>query len=523
MKDKSKESSTGADGDAKLIPRRQFLGRSLNIAGAAMLGTAMGSNTFVPVQAGNSSSKKAIALGPLTSKFKFKGGAFRPSDKGFNEIATGGLWNKLCPERRPQLVLQVADEDDVVAAVNFARENKLKIAVRGGGHNWCAPSLRNSGVLLDLSKLDKVISVDPVARKAVLQPIISNRQVQAHLNPLGLSYPSGHCPPVKLSGYLLSGGMAWNQGVWGHGAGSVEAIEMVTAEGKKIVASEHENQDYFWAARGGGSGLFAVCTRYHLKLYPLPKAIHASSYTYPYESLSEVAAWLGPLTPKLGRNVELSIFIVQAPAELASKCKSSNGKVCMVTATVFADSAEEAKAARKPLDTCPILDKCLAKSLDQPKVFEELFDMSGSLWPGNLRCKVDALFSNASGKELLDSVQEHCLKASPKTIVMFAFFTGGHTKPEFDGAFAIDAKIYGGPWTMWDDTADDKENIAWHEKCVNLLKPHICAHYVGETNTTGHNEFAKASYTEPSWERLKRLRARYDPEGVFFNYTDGLS
>jgi FAD/FMN-containing dehydrogenase len=149
--------------------------------------------------------------------------------------------------------------------------------------------------------------------------------------------------------------------------------------------------------------------------------------------------------------------------------------------------------------------------------------MSGSLWPGNLRCKVDALFSNAGGQELFDSVQKHYLKASPKTIVMFAFFTGGHTKPKFDGAFAIDAKIYGGPWTMWDQALDDKENIAWHEKCVDLLKPHISAHYVGETNTTGHAEFAKASFKEASWEKLKTLRAKYDPSGVFFNFTDGLA
>jgi FAD/FMN-containing dehydrogenase len=116
------------------------------------------------------------------------------------------------------------------------------------------------------------------ARKAVVQPIISNRDIQKVLNAKGLAYPSGHCPQVKLSGYLLGGGMAWNQGVWGSGTESIEAIELVTAEGRLITASKDEHAEYFWAARGSGYGFFGVVTRYHLKLHPLPKAIHGSTY-----------------------------------------------------------------------------------------------------------------------------------------------------------------------------------------------------------------------------------------------------
>jgi FAD/FMN-containing dehydrogenase len=90
----------------------------------------------------------------------------------------------------------------------------------------------------------------------VSEPIISNREIQQKLKPHGLAFPSGHCPQVKLSGYLLSGGMSWNQGVWGHGVESVEKIEMVTADGELITADKDHNQDYFWAARGAGPGLF---------------------------------------------------------------------------------------------------------------------------------------------------------------------------------------------------------------------------------------------------------------------------
>ena len=216
-----------------------------------------------------------------------KGVVAAQGDANFTELIHGNLWNRLIPSRAPQIVIRVKDEQDVIAAIHFAQENKWKVVVRGGGHNWCQPTLRNSGLLIDLSELNKVISIDVGARKAVVQPVISNRDIQKVLNPKGLAYPSGHCPQVKLSGYLLGGGMAWNQGVWGSGTESIEAIELVTAEGKLITASKDEHSEYFWAARGSGSGFFGVVTRYHLKLYPLPKAIHGSTYYY---SMDDAAA-----------------------------------------------------------------------------------------------------------------------------------------------------------------------------------------------------------------------------------------
>src|SRR5262249_28665967 len=141
---------------------------------------------------------------------------------------------------------------------------------------------------------------------------ISNRELLRYLEPYGLAYPSGHCPTVKVSGYLLSGGMSWNHGVWGPGCGSVEAIEMVTADGQLVRASRTEDEDLFWAARGAGPAQFAVAVRYHLNLYPRPKAICTTAYCYRVADAIEVARWLGPLADRLTPNVELSLFMVTA-------------------------------------------------------------------------------------------------------------------------------------------------------------------------------------------------------------------
>jgi FAD/FMN-containing dehydrogenase len=279
--------------------RRQFVaGAGAAAAGAFLGASAHGEAPKVSIPAASLDVLKKICRGAVV-------GAGEPE---FAERVYGGLWNRLIPARAPQIVVCAADEQDVISAVQFARENKLKVVVRGGGHNWCQPTLRNGGLLIDLKDLNKVISLDVATRKAVVQPIISNREIQRVLNAKGLAYPSGHCPQVKLSGYLLGGGMSWNQGVWGYGNESVEAVEHVTAEGKLITANQHDHSDYFWAARGAGYGFFGVATCYHLKLYPLPKAIHGVTYYYSLSDAPTVAEWLGNIAPKLSPAVELSVF-----------------------------------------------------------------------------------------------------------------------------------------------------------------------------------------------------------------------
>ncbi len=464
-------------------------------------------------------------LADLKATFGFKGAVLTPSDPGFAAAAFGELWNQLQPLRHPQVIAQVTDEQDVVAAVKFARANGLQVAVRGGGHNWCSPSLRNSGLMIDLSNLTQVISIDADVGKAVLQPIISNREVQVALNPLGWSYPTGHCPTVKVSGYLLSGGMAWNHGVWGPGLGSIEAIEIVDANGDMITASADENPDFFWAARGGGPGFFGVATRYHLKLHPLPQAITGSAYYYPYESIVDIAAWLGPLASELPSSVELSLWAVEAPPELAEQARSSNGRLTLVTATMFANTVAEAQATLAVLEGCPLIEQCLSKSVAQPATFDEIFDASGALWPAGLRSRVDALFSNAPLADVMAATQDHIQVApSPKTVFMFAVFTGKQGAPATppDAAFSMTGKLYGGPWTMWDDAADDAENTAWHNELMRVLEPFVAGHYVSETDTVTHPEYLQRSYSPENWRRLAELREKHDPDGVFFGFTGGL-
>jgi len=452
-----------------------------------------------------------------------KGTVVAAGDVHFLDAAHGGLWNRLVPDRLPDIIVKVADEDDVVAAVRFGRANGLKVAVRGGGHNWAQTTLRHGGMLIDLQNLTKVIAIDVDARRAVIQPIVSNRDIQKALNPLGLAFPTGHCPQVKASGYFLSGGMAWNPTVWGSGAESLEAIELVTAAGELIRASETENADYFWAARGAGPGFFGIVTRYFLKLYPLPKAIHGSVAYYRLDDAPAIGAWLGAAAPAIAPSVELSQFIVQAPAELRAAASADNGWICMVTGSAFEDTPEAARAALRPLEEGPIAP--IASSFATPTTFEQLFDASGALWPEGLRSRVEASFSDHSPGEMMEAVLP-LVRSAPSTLSVFLFtiFCGPNVPaPQKDMALSMHSKVYGGPWTMWRDAKDDAANADWHRAMTETLRPFNLGYYVGESNTVERPATAVEAFLPAKWQRLSELRDRYDPDRLFFDYFEGLS
>jgi FAD/FMN-containing dehydrogenase len=196
------------------------------------------------------------------------------------------------------------------------------VAVHGGGHTWCGLAIRDGGMTIDLSKLT-ASTIDKSTRRAVIQPVISNRELAYRLGQYDLVFPIGHCPTVKASGYLLNGGMSWNLSEWGPACLSVEAVEFITAKGEKIIASASQHPDLFWASKGCGPGMFAVATRFHLQCYPLPKAIMVSNYFYALADLREVVEEVTALGWKMPSCVELSIFLIKAPPELASQCQNT--------------------------------------------------------------------------------------------------------------------------------------------------------------------------------------------------------
>ena len=170
---------------------------------------------------------------------RIQGNVITRADTEFASVKAAMVWNEIKPDRSPDVIVTVLNDEDIVEAIHFAKENKLKVVVHGGGHTWCGLAVRHGGMTIDLSKLNES-TIDKSRLTASIQPVISNRDLARRLGEYDLAFPIGHCPTVKASGYLLSGGMSWNMSEWGPACLSVEAVEFVTAAGKKVKASATE-------------------------------------------------------------------------------------------------------------------------------------------------------------------------------------------------------------------------------------------------------------------------------------------
>lgn len=453
-----------------------------------------------------------------------KGKVVTASSSNFAEARSDMVWNNVKPDRSPEVIVKVKHVQDVVESINFARDNCLKVVAHGGGHTWCGLAVRNGGMTIDLSALNEV-KIDKKTKKAVIQPVISNRDLARLLAKEGLAFPIGHCPTVKAGGYLLNGGMSWNMGHWGPACFSVEAIEFVTADGKMITASEKEHPDLFWAGRGCGPGMFAVATRFHLKCYDLPQGLMTSNYYYSLDDLKEVVKEVVDLGWTMPDFVELSIFLIKAPPQLKEKCKNHNGKLCMITAVAFAGSKEEGQNALKILEKSKLANKCLSKSLFDPATFATLADASGATWPENHRNLCENQCSKADPVEIITSLKDKFIEApSPKSVIVFCQSTGGHNllQERPDVALSMDAKSYGGIWSIWEEAKDDAANFKWHYECWDILKKHTSRPYIGETDIVQDPGQVKKAYSQEKWQKLEQIRAKYDPQGLFFGFLGGL-
>ena len=424
------------------------------------------------------------------------------------------LWNQLCPERRPDAIVRVANQDDVVAAVRFAGEHRVQVAIRSGGHSWCGSPLRDGGLLLDLGRLN-ALSIDAAARTAAVQPAVTGRDLSRPLAAQGLAFPVGHCSTVAVGGYLLSGGFGWNAGVWGPACLNVQAIDVVTAGGEIVRASESENADLLWAARGAGPAFFGVVTCFHLAVHPSPRAVMTSTYVYPLVVLPQLAAWLPALAAALPREVELTVLLTGTPPRGTA---SADGEwLCLLTATAFVDDERTAVAALAALEQSPVLSAALAVERNRPTPFEALFDMLDGHFPMRHRYIADTVWSDDPPARVLTSVQELLARApSPLSRLLCVMppaapAAGAAT----DSALSMSAGLFVACYAIWDDPAADGVNRAWHRDAIAALEPFAVGHYIGESDLVTTPARLPRCFAPANWQRLQALRRQYDPNGVF--------
>lgn len=440
-------------------------------------------------------------------------------DRDYEPTRRSMLWNAWKPTRSPELIVRAASEQDVVAAVTFASSRRLNVAVRASGHSWCGSPLREGGLLLDLSQL-RELSIDPAARTATLQPGITSRELASALAEHELAFPVGHCGHVGLSGYLLCGGLGWNSGVWGPACVSMTGVEAVMADGRLTRADEGRNADLLWAARGAGPGLFAAVTRFHLKLYALPKAITASTYIYRLEDAEDVSRWAVEARATLPPAVELTLLLAPAPPEVVSH---PGERVVLLTGTAFVDSREDATQALALLEGCPAGGRCLSREVNRAIPFEALYEGEDAAWPEGHRYAADNLWLKADIGEVLAGLRAQITRApSTKSLVLVALPPAPPEDTELpDSAFSKLGQVLVGCYSVWEDESDDEANIGWLRAVMKTLAPFAVGHYVAETDLLADPSRAARSFSPAAWARLASLAQRLDPHGLFHSYLGG--
>jgi len=216
-------------------------------------------------------------------KAGIKGEILLPSDGAYEGARK--IWNAMI-DKRPAVIARCATTSDVVRGVNFARDNGLLLAVRGGGHNIAGNAMCDDGLVIDLSKM-KAARVDPAERRVTIEGGATLADLDAATQAHGLATPVGINSTTGIAGLTLGGGFGWLSRKYGMTVDNLESAEVVTAAGEVVRASATEHPDLYWALRGGG-GNFGVVTRFEFRLHPVGPDVLSGLIVYPISEAKSV-------------------------------------------------------------------------------------------------------------------------------------------------------------------------------------------------------------------------------------------
>jgi FAD/FMN-containing dehydrogenase len=438
-----------------------------------------------------------------------EGRLLRRGDAGYEELRRRGH-NALKPERYPEVLVRPENEAEVVAAVQLARAEGLKVKARSGGHSWTASSVRE-GMLVDLEALDE-ITVDPVERTASVQPGVKGEDLAAALRAHDLFFPGGHCPTVCLGGYLLQGGFGWNGRLYGPACASVRAVDVVTAAGELVHADETTNSDVLWAVRGSGSGFFGIVTRYTIDVYERPKAMFRSAYIYPLDELDAVLRFAMEIEDSLPPSVEFALL--GTTPRLPERGFAPGGTALVVAAAALCETEEEARAGLAPLEECPVLDRAIVREAFVPTTMDELYAGADGLEPEGWNYVPDNMWTNVGPEELIPAVRE--LFTTVPNDESHVFWWPWRAQELPDMAFSVQARLYIAAFAAWTDEREEETVRAWGVDHMRRLEPFSEGIQLADENLLARPHARYLS--EENNTRLEALRGQWDPDGLFHGY-----
>jgi hypothetical protein len=437
----------------------------------------------------------------------FEGELIGTADSGYEEARA--VYNAMI-DRQPALIARPTGPDDVTKVVNFARENDVLLAVRGGGHNGAGLGTCDGGVVLDLSGL-KQIEVDPGARTVRVGGGCTWGEVDAATNEHGLATPSGIISTTGVGGLTLGGGMGHLSRKCGLTIDNLLEAEVVLASGERVRAAADENPDLFWAIRGGG-GNFGVVTSFLFRLHEVGTVIGGPTF-WAVEQSAEVLAAYREFILAAPRELNGFFAYTSVPPAPPFPEELHGRKVCGIV-WCYVGGEEEAAAAMAPLlDAVP---EPLMHGV-QPMPFPALQTAFDGLYPKGEQWYWRADFVNEIPDE---AVAAHArfgpeMPTMKSTMHLYPIDGAAHDAGNSDTAWAYRDANWGSVFAGVDpDPANAGAIRDWCVDYFEALHPHSAGGaYVNMMMDEGQ-ERVKASYGD-NYDRLAKIKAEYDPGNLF--------
>jgi FAD/FMN-containing dehydrogenase len=438
----------------------------------------------------------------------FRGQIVVRGDSSFDEHR--GVWNGSI-SRRPALITRCAGVADVISAVRFGREHGLPTAVRSGGHSFPGLSVADDALVIDLG-LMKGVRVDPEARTARVQAGVLLGELDRETQAFGLAAPSGIVTHTGVAGLTLGGGIGWIMRKHGLSVDRLRSVDLVTADGEFVKASENENADLFWGVRGGG-GNFGIVTEFEFDLVPLGPTILAGPIFWPMEDSGKVLRfyrdWVAEAPDEL-----MTIVVHRKAPSLPFVPQELHGKPVVMVICCWVGDIEEGERFIEPLRRfgSPVGDDCTPKPyLTHQAIFDPSFPPGR--WYYMRSCDVEELTD-----EVIDITAEHSLRIdSPLTSFPIWQTGGGAVSRVRDDETAFNGRRAGFTYniTCSTETSDgfDKER-EWVRDFWSALEPWHTTVYVNFLMDEGEDRI-RLAYGAEKYDRLRALKQKYDPDNFF--------
>ncbi|BCL75140.1 FAD-linked oxidase [Jeongeupia sp. HS-3] len=419
------------------------------------------------------------------------------------------IWNAMI-DKHPAIIARCSTTPDVVLAVNFARDNGLLLAVRGGGHNIAGNAMCDDGIVVDLSQM-KAASVDPGTRRVMIEGGATLADLDAATQAHGLATPLGINSTTGVAGLTLGGGFGWLSRKYGMTIDNLESAEVVTAAGEVVHASATEHPDLFWALRGGG-GNFGVVTRFEFRLHPVGPDLLSGLIVYPISEAKSVLQQYREFAAKAPDELSVWAILRQAPP-LPFLPVETHGKEIIVLALLYAGDPKQGEPLIEPLRK---LGMPLGEHVGvQPyTAWQQAFDPlltfgARNYWKShNFSTLDDGLF---------DAVIEYIIKLPlPQCEIFFGAVGGATTKPAPDAAAYAhrDAQFVMNVHGRWDEPADDARCIGWARDFFKASAPFASGGVYVNFLTADEGDRIRAAYG-PNYDRLAQVKRKYDPGNLF--------